>query len=186
MLIDSNSETPGPTNPLKSLPYTQKVFEANGSTYYVEDNLSIARYKFFQQFEIELGYGMTFSDLSGKIQNAYNLANESKLADVAVLLHSMLEGLVFIGEKRPVALYVATLFINKSDEDRTKWNQTLAKEKIKDWEESGIDVNFFLITALNRVGSFAETLKEVSQLIERVGPVKNQKQNETFFDLESE
>jgi len=180
MPIDPVSESAQQSNQLKELPYNQKVFQAAGHTYYVEDKLSIHRYRLFQRMEIELGFGMKFSELANKIQKAYDLANQSKLGDVAVLLHSVIEGSVFIAEKEITALYVATLFINRADEDRKGWTPTLAKEKLKDWEDEGIEVNFFLVTALSKVGNFAETLKEISQMIERVGQIK---QTEPTLDL---
>lgn len=172
-------EVVSPSNPLRVIPDNAKEFQANGHNYYVEDRLSIERYKNFQRMEIELGYGIRFSELADKIRQAYDLLNERKDADAAVLLYTIMEGSVEIGEKRSISLYVATLFINRADEDRNVWNTTLAEEKLKDW--SNIDVNFFLIVALSKVRNFSNSFKEISQLMESVGSLKS-KMTESIFD----
>lgn len=156
---------------LRSFEANTKVFHAGGHTYHVEDNLSIERYKHFQRLEIELGFSLSFSDLFGKLREAYEKQNNQKFADVSVLLYNLLEGSVQISEKKPVALYVATLFINRSDEDRTVWSKVIADQKLEDWRD--IDANFFLITALSRVNGFRETIREISQMIETVGVIKD-------------
>lgn len=160
----------GQATALRSFEATTKSFVAGGHTYYVEDGLSIERYKHFQRLEIELGFSLSFSDLFHKLKEAYEKQNQSKFADVSVLLYNLLEGSVAISEKKPVALYVATLFINRSDEDRTVWNKALADSKLNDWRD--IEANFFLITALSKVNGFKQSIREISQMIETVGVVK--------------
>lgn len=176
-------ETAKPTNPLISLPNNTRQFQASGHTYFVEDALSIERYKAFQRMEIELGYTLSFSDLANKIKKAYDLHNDSKFADAAVLLWNIMEGAAAISEKKPISLYVATLFINRSDEDRTVWSKTLAEEKLKDW--SNIEVNFFLIVALSKVRGFSQSLQEISEMMETVGSLKNQ-MTENLSDLDND
>lgn len=170
------------SSPLRVIPFTQRTFKAGGHTYFVEEALSIERYKHFQRMEIELGFSMKFSEMIAKMHKAYNLANESKLADVSVLLHGILEGATFIGEKKPIALYVATLFINKSDEDRGTWSQTLAEEKLADWNgrdgEKGIDINFFLAVALSKVENFDRIWIELSETLDRLDPIKGKGMSE--------
>lgn len=171
MSVDPNSEAvEQPTTPLRKLPYTSKKFEAGGHTYFVEDNLSIERYKHFQKMEIELGFTGRFSKFIESIKEAYEHLNNSKIADASVLLMKILEGAIAIDEKTPIALWVATLFINRSDEDRTAWNQALAETKLNDWAD--IETDFFLIIALSRVESFNKNLKEISDLIQTVGSLR--------------
>ncbi|CAG5001958.1 hypothetical protein DYBT9275_02775 [Dyadobacter sp. CECT 9275] len=175
MSVDTANENTEPVAGLIQIPHTAKSFEAGGHTYHVEDSLSIERYKAFQRMEIELGYGYNFSALTDKLQLAYQYQNERKFADVSVILYQLIEGAVAISEKKPTALYVATLFINRSDEDRTVWSRTIAEEKLKDW--NNIDANFFLIVALSRVRNFGKSLNEISQLLESVGAI-----NKTIAD----
>lgn len=184
---DQNDLDQLPSNPLRKIPYAQKMFSAGGHTYYVEDALSIERYKAFQKMEIELGFSMKFSELAGKMRNAYDMANQLKLADTAVLIHSMLESATFIAEKKPIALYVATLFINRSDEDRTSWNLTLAEEKLKDWNgnerEGGIEAGFFLAVALSKVENFDKTWIELSEILDRLNLGKEDERNQQQNDF---
>lgn len=183
MSVDPNSEAVEPTTPLISLPPTTKKFTAGGHTYFVEDSLSLERYKAFQRMELELGYGLSFSSLHEKISTAYGLLNENKLADAAVLLYSVMEGAVNLSEKKPIGLWVSTLFVNRSDEDRTTWSKTIAEEKLEHWKD--IEANFFLIVALSKVSNFTNSLREISKVLETVGGLKDQMIDDTF-PLESE
>ena len=175
-----------PKRQLRSLPANTKSFQAGGHTYYVEDDLSVERYQVFQKMEIELGYGLKFSELFQKIKEAFEKNDQGHHGQVAVILYQLMEGIAYISEKRPIALWVATLFINRSDEDRSVWNKTLAEEKLKDWghghsdTEQGIEVTFFLIVSLGAVRSFAESWSQTLELLEKVGPLNPEKMTEGF------
>lgn len=159
-----------PDQRLIQLPVTTKKFQASGQDYYVEDTISIERYKTFQRLEIELGYGIDFATLQEKLTSAYKLQNESKFADVSVMLYSLIEGSVIIGDKTPMGLYVATLFVNKANEDRTEWSMALADEKLADWKQ--IDAAFFLRLAVGKQRNFKQSLMSALELIEKVSPLK--------------
>jgi len=148
--------------------------------YFVEDKLSIERYKAFQRMEIELAFTGSFSKFVGNIREAYDLLNQSKLADASVLLMNILEGSILMQEKKGLALWVATLFINRTDEDRTIWNQPMAEEKLNHWAD--IESGFFLVIALSQVRDFSKNLEEIAELVESVRSVRDRMTNEMDQD----
>ena len=177
MSLDTDSVVDSPVNEVIQLPYSAKSFEAGGHKYFIESTLSIGRYKHYQRMEVELGFNINFSGLVDKITQAYGALNERRDADAAVLMKEVLEGSTFLIKKIPIALYVATLFINRSDEDRSEWSQTIAEEKIDHWKN--IDSNFFLAVALGQVRSFPEKLQEITRMLERVSDVRERMENLT-------
>lgn len=171
MLGNTDNESALPAAALIEIPYNSKKFEANGHTYYVEDSLSIERYKAFQKMEIELGMTYNFSVLVDKLKTAFELQNKQKFAEVSVLIYQLMEGAVLINEKTPTAMYVTTLFVNRSDENRTTWSKSLAEEKFKDWEN--INANFFLVLALHKLQNFKSAISKISELMQTVGQVEH-------------
>ena len=159
-------------NQLRQLPFNTKEFEACGYRWYVEESLSINRYKSFQKMEIELGFTVNFSKLFERVQSAFFLLNERKDAEAAVVLHSIMEGVSSVSEKKSISLYVATLFINRADENRGEWSESIAKEKLNIWGEANIEAGFFLVVALNRVQNFNQHLKEVAAMMEKLETIK--------------
>lgn len=178
---DINSENPEPVvkNELTILPVNTREFEANGKKYYVEDDLSITRYKAFQRYELELGISLNFEQLVNQLHDCFRLLNEQEWAQTAVLIYKLIEGTVPLGEKKPYALYVAALFINSADEKRDEWNETQAKEKLDDWKDIG--VNFFLGLALSKCRGFKENILKTSQMLEEltVGKISLEKMERT-------
>lgn len=156
--------------PIIQLPANTRFFEAGGNKYQVEDSITVGRYKHYQLLEVQLGFTVSMSDLVDMMKSAYGALNDRRDADAAVLLKQMLEGVTFIVEKKPIALYVATLFINRPDEDRSFWSQDLAEQKINDWKD--IDPNFFLGLALGQVRRFPEKYREIAEMLQRVSEVK--------------
>lgn len=151
-------------NELTILPVTTREFEAGGKKYYVEDDLSIARYQAFQRYELELGMSLTFQQLIEQLQDCFRILNNQEWAEAAVMIYKLIEGAVPLGEKKATALYVAALFINSAGEDRAAWSETMAKEKIDDWKNIG--VNFFLGLALSKCKGFKENIVKTSQILE--------------------
>lgn len=143
---------------------TLKEFKAGDVTYYVEDSMSVERYKHFERLGIELGFTVDFATLFNKIRTGYDLMNAGRLADAAVNQYQIMEGLALLDEKRNIALYVATLFINTADEDRTQWSVAAAEQKLKAWNEARLEVDFFLLVALSKVSGYKKAFEDVSKL----------------------
>lgn len=166
-----NSAEPEITNPIIVLPPTARTFEAAGHKYFVESNITIARYKKYQRMEIELGFNLNFSGLVDGLMIAYNALNDRRDADAAVAIKEMLDGCRLFNEDRAnVASYVATLFINRADEKRDEWSIEMANEKLEHWKN--IDANFFLSWGLVLVREFPQKYKEIAEMLTRIGEIK--------------
>ena len=150
--------------PLKHIDLTQTSFTANGREYLVEKELSVDRFIEFEKLQNELGWGMEFRYLFNKVSDAYSKLNSGKVADAAVILANLKDGIVANIEKRThPALMLCTLFMNQRDEDRRYWSKDLGEQKIKDWVEEGYDVKDFFHLAVNLVQDFIPIFKEISQ-----------------------
>lgn len=175
MSVDTNSvgdssEDERVTRPIIYLPENTSKFEAGGKTYFVESDLTIGRYKHFQKMEIELGFNLNFSSLVESISSAYTAINERRDADAAVTLMKVLERSVTIAEKKPISEYVATLFVNTADEDRSEWDLKKADLKLEDWKN--IDAGFFLGVCLARMRNASKRYSEIADLIESVNETR--------------
>lgn len=161
--MDLNEQKTGKTT--KVIPNDAASFEANGNLYLVETTLSIERYAEFQILEKELGYGVSFKVLFEKIKKVYDNLNKGKFADSAVAINNILTGISKLEERTPVVLKICALFINRADEDRTKFNQDVINNKINDWREEGLDMMYFFTLAGNSVSGFLEIYNKITQSI---------------------
>lgn len=148
---------------LKVLDKNARSFEANGKTYYIETQLSIARFHEYQIYEKEAGFGLSFKAMVETLKESYQDLNQMKAADASVKLHNLLAGITKTAEKRHVLLKICCLFMNTKDEDRSIINDDIIAEKIEDWSE--YDVNGFFMQALNTVDGFFQIYNEMHQII---------------------
>lgn len=165
------------SNKIKKLPRTDgKInpsFEANGKTYYIESSINIKRYTEFEKMQLEVGFGASFAEVFGALKNAYNLANEQKFADLAVLLYNTMNGIKKSSSERyNSALTMCTLFVNTEGENRTVWTKEEAQIKLNDWSKEGYDVNDFFLLAVNSIHNFAEAYKGLTAGIFKKNPSK--------------
>lgn len=140
-------------------------FEANNRTYYIESSLSAQRWKEKNKLEIELGYGTSFLELFNQIRGAFEDINRNRPADCSVKLYNIMDGLTSLEKRDDPTLKYCTLFINEENEDRRFWNDDLARKKIEDWEEEGIDIAFFLTVSFNAISGLKELYLKTSQSI---------------------
>jgi hypothetical protein len=138
-------------------------FEANGQKYLIESSINIKRYNEFEKIQLQLGFGLSFSDMFANLKEAYTLANGQKFADLSVLLYNMMDGIKQMStDRNNSALSMCTLFINKPDEDRTNWTKEEAQKKLTDWSAEGIDVKDFFLLAVTSIENFANIYKELT------------------------
>ena len=136
---------------------------ANGTKYYVESALSVDRWKVKDAIEIELGLGVSFNETFTKLKEVYELLNKMRLADATVKIYDLMNGLSNLEKRHVPILMYCTLFINAEDEDRRYWSIDLANKKIKDWNEEGIDMSFFLTIAFSALKGLKELYLKTSQ-----------------------
>lgn len=139
-------------------------FEANGRKYKVTTSLSVERWTEFEIAQIEMGFGVTFSDMVRALNKIYADANKGKLADVAVTAYNTLQGIkTRIEDRTHPVLKICALFINYEGEDAGKWDEDIAKEKQNDWKAAGMPMDYFFRFALNAVENLLPVYAEISR-----------------------
>lgn len=133
---------------LKTIDFSKKYFECGGRKFYVSsDKLSFARYRELQKINLEFGYSATFQDIFKNIRTAWDLLNQVKLGEAAVVLHNIMYGVVSLEEKDDPALRICALFINEEGEDTTVYDEAKAKEKIEVWSRECDVLPFFQLAS---------------------------------------
>lgn len=158
---------------LKHIDFDSGKFEANGKIYYLESQLTIARYCEFQILEKELGMGMTLKEFYDGLMTQRQLLNQTRFVDCAVWTDKMILHCAKLKEKEPTVLKFCTLFCNIEDEDRNTWGNDLVVKKMEDWKQSGIDVKDFFVLALTLAPRYIEIYNDFTQSIsEKLGIAK--------------
>lgn|SRR5690606_28539009 len=148
---------------LKTLDPTAPSFECNGKIYYIESNLSIARFCEYQIMEKEAGFGTTFKAIFDELHSLYDLMNNTKFVEASIKLHNLVTGVSRLQDKEPVLLKMCALFINEENEDRTTITNDDIVRKIDDWKKE-YEVNGFFTLALNMVNGYFEIYNKISQI----------------------
>lgn len=138
-------------------------FSANGKKYFIETSLSVDRWKEKDALELQLGLGVSFNEVMTKLREVWDLLNKLKLAEAVVKIYNIMEGLTNIEKRHSPILLYCTLFINEENEDRRYWSLDIANSKLKDWNEEGIDVGFFLTIAFSSLKGLKEFYLKTSQ-----------------------
>jgi len=150
-------------------------FPANGVRYYIasgEDGISIHRFNEWQRLSAMVGWGAKFDKIYQNLHKVEELVDgfarsDNGLRDVYLHIEAMKEGIIAASEDRDMlALFQCTLFINRRDEDVTKWDMETARQKIDDWNREGYDVADFFSLAISSIAGFNSVY---SGLIERWG-----------------
>jgi len=175
MSINTDGVEDSPANSIIDLKPDTRVFDTPGGKYYVTDQITVGRYQHYQKMEIQLGFTLRFSMIVDGLLSAFNALNDRRDADAAVSIKQLLEGVTLLQEKKPIAMYVATLFINKADENLTEWSEALAESKMNDW--IGINSAFFLAAALSLVRNFPQKYSEIANLMANVSQVREKMEN---------
>lgn len=143
----------------------EKSFKANGTEYFVESGLSFDRFIMYQMLQVECGYDVSFSSMFENLKKAYGLLDKMKLADAAVTIHNILQGISKVEERKIPVLQMCALFINTKDENRRDINNDMVDKKIKDWTEEGLDIRPFFQLALSSIQNFSNAWQEISRNI---------------------
>jgi len=150
---------------VKKLDYKLTKWQANGVNYTVLPSIPLARYIAFQKLTPRLTFGTTFPEMFKNLAKAYEALNNRKFADSAVLIHNMMNGIrdVENENRHEAALMICAIFIVRDNEDITTIDEQLMKEKIKDWELEGFEINGFFNLALITIEGFRQTFVEYIQ-----------------------
>lgn len=147
---------------LKKLDFEATEFTANGVKYYVKQSLSVERFRWFEKYQVDVGFGRSYKSIADSLKKSVELANKGKGIEawniVLNLMQAVGEGL----EKRTNnAMLLCALFIVSEDEDLTKWDEQQQTAKIENWNKEGYDVNSFFQLAANLVHGFIDDLEAI-------------------------
>lgn len=151
---------------LKKIDPETNAFHAGGTKFVVHPSLAIGPYRHFQRLQLMVGYGGDYAHVYKGLEKAYTQLNTMKVADAAVTLNGLLEG---VGRKKQQLpdplLLLCSLFIRREGADLSTWTEAEAAEDIALWEADGYDVASFFLSAKSLVGAFANGLQPVSPSI---------------------
>jgi hypothetical protein len=145
---------------LRQLELGKQTFEANGKTYFIEPHVSAARFQEMQLLEIDLGFNLDYKVMFEKLQEAYNSLNEQQFADAAVTIRNIQDGIGLMEDRHHPIMRYCAMFINREKEDRRKVDELIVEQKIKDWNEEGIDYHSFFRLALSMVRGLKDNLEK--------------------------
>ena len=135
--------------PLRTIDFTQtKSFECAKRKFHINpDQLSFMRYRELPRINLEFGFSVSFIDLFKNVRATYDLLNQVKFADAAVLLHNILYGVVSLEEKDDPAWRICALFINEEGEDLAVYDEAKARDKIECWSKELDCLPFFQLAS---------------------------------------
>lgn len=142
-----------------------KSFMANGKKYIVSETISIARFKQYEKLVPRLTFGLDFNQLFANLKTAFEALNKQQFANSAIILHNLMNGISKVEDDNRVnpALLMASLMINREDEDVSVYNENIALDKINDWQVEGLDMMGFFQFSLSCINGFKETLTKYTQ-----------------------
>jgi len=146
---------------LKILDLNNTEFEANGVKYYIEKHLSFERFLMYKKLELQVGYEVGFYGIFQTLKKIYELCNDKKFADIAVLTHNTMQGITKIDERRIPVLDLAALFINEKDEDRKVINDDMIAKKIDNWQAEGLSIMPFFQLSTAFIKDFQKVYNEI-------------------------
>lgn len=133
---------------LKTIDLTAKTFMANGTEYFIENEISIQRSVYAEAAKIELEGSRAVGKQTEDWKKVYDLCNESKLADVSVIAYNNLRGFKNLFESHNPVIKLCACYINYKDEDRRYITEAAIEKKVADWTEEGISMQSFFLLAL--------------------------------------
>lgn len=150
------------TNDLKQIDFTKGDFMASGKRYFVKQSLSVERFRWFEKYQVDFGFGRSYKSISDSLRKAIELGNKGKGIEAwNIILNLVLTISEGLDKRTNNAMMICALFIVTDDEDLTKWDEQEQLEKIKNWNDEGYDVNSFFQLAANLVTGFIEDLEEI-------------------------
>lgn len=151
---------------LRHIDFSKNSFEANGTTYYIREAMTLTRFIEYEKIQNHYAFGLNFAGIVGRLNKSIDLANAGKGVDAWNVIYNLKEGIASRLEDRlHPAFLLCSLFIVTDDEDLTVWTEEGQKKKIEDWTRAGIDANDFFQLASNFVGDFVKSYSEISQSI---------------------
>ena len=102
------------------------------------EDLSISKYTDFKRFMIYKQTGVNTPDLINTIQGFVAAYDKESKSQMLITLHDYFSGLKQVDEKFDADQMLFALITLDKNEDKTKFNETLAKEKLERWNNDGL------------------------------------------------
>lgn len=153
-------------NEVKRLDISNGFFETAKHRYTINDLLSVERFEKYEELQVRLGWGIGFSEIHGRIQQAIDLGNKGKGVEAwakVVQLRDMIAEKV--EDRVHPALLICGLFFLREDESPKTVDDQILREKIDDWREEGYSVTDFFVVASNLVEGFIDGYQEAILII---------------------
>jgi len=132
---------------VKHLDFGTKAFIANGNRYYITEEIPIARFREFQRLKILIRFGS--KDEQGLFADFLEIFNQVNGNDIdrskvlAICQNNMHSTRNAIDKQYHAILQLCALFINRENEDATKFDKGYNDMKIADWEAEGFAITDF-------------------------------------------
>lgn len=132
-------------------------FMANGVKYHIRtvgEGLGLVRYKQMRMMLSIVGFNATYAEQVQALQRMIKAANtlvtkEPRLDNLFLEIENMKQAVQKADKEWDYSLYAATLFILREGEDVNTWNESMANEKIADWQAEGLhEFDFFTLVML--------------------------------------
>lgn len=159
----------------KVIPNDATTFEAGGKVFHKASGLSLNRYGWMEDLNVELGYGRNPMDLFKDHKAAFQQLNKQEFAEAAVSLHYAMTGIARIADREPhAAVKMCMLFWNYEGEDVKTMTDDLMAEKIELVTKEGFDAAFFFTQALSNapglLAAYRLSIQNTSEKEEAKGP----------------
>lgn len=152
-----------------TLDFETKRFEANGTWYNVSDRIATGRMAAYQKLTATYGFGLNVKGFYDMLNQLWGHLQKMEFGACSVLVYNAIEGLTKIDEGRVQAFEICTLFVNADGENLRGWSESAAEKKIKDWQEAGIDSDFFLVLAGRCASGYRDVYERLSRTISETG-----------------
>jgi hypothetical protein len=146
-------------------PLDANSFEAGGVIYTATEDISIARYRILQKWEIEFGFDGSFRaqwEATTAIKEAID--QRKSISEIAYINEGLRRGITQIDRNLIYQLQVVSLWFNAPDEDPLTYDHEANTAKMRRWEAAGIGMGFFFAKAAACVRGFREAwLKSIQE-----------------------
>ena len=163
-------ETEAPPGPqLKHIDMSTAKFTANGTTYYIQSRLSLARYVEYLKLSNEISFNTDFEGMYSTLNKIFEAASHGNDLIEAnhkarELAYNQINAIVdFTNREHPTVLRFCALFINAEEEDINKYDDRVIDHKVEDWTEEGLAIDDFFYLAANFIPSFRDTFRNHAQ-----------------------
>lgn len=137
-------------------------FYINGEQWYISGDVTVGRLPELEKIMHHFINGVELTEQQLILKGVYDDLNEVKVIDAGRKLYNMLNATIVVNNNKVnPKMLAATMFINRKDEDLSKWDMALATEKIKAWEK--VPCSFFLQLADKQLNDILRGIYGISQ-----------------------